>query len=367
MTASTVTAGGPDDGGDRTGDEVATGAALRGPTTSSSTALRLRAGVPVLWRTPTQVQVGTDPRWATTLSDLTPSAARALAGAAPGADLRVLRSALEQEDVSPDEADLIVAHLHAGRLLVGSRDVDPGLDEDAWALLSDDGDPRPVTERRIRAKVRVTGLGRIGAALATTLAAAGIGVVELDDDGPVTRDDVGFGGLTARDLGASRRGAVARAMHDAAPTVRAVRPGRGPVDLVVLVERDVADPVRYRSLMEDDVDHLSVVVREASVLVGPLVVPGRTACLRCVDLHRTDVDPGWPALAAQLAARVPPPRRVETTLAAVASAVAAVQVLAHVDGRLGTVHAASLEIRLPEAMPQLIGWSTHPDCGCVGL
>jgi hypothetical protein len=338
-----------------------------GPGAAPAAGLRLRAGVPVLWRSPTQVQVGTDPRWAATLCDLSPSAARALASTAPGADLRALRTALDSEEVSADEADLIVAHLRAGRLLVGGRDVDPGFDDDAWSLLSDDGDPRPVRERRSRAKVRVTGLGRVGAAVATTLAAAGIGVVELDDDGPVTRDDVGYGGLTARDLGASRRGAVARAMHDAAPAVRAVRPGRMPVDLVVLVERDVADPVRYRSLMQDDVDHLSVVVREASVLVGPLVVPGRSACLRCVDLHRAAGDPGWPALAAQLAARIPPPRKVETTLAAMASAVAAVQVLAHVDGRVSTTHEASMEIRLPEALPHRIGWSVHPECGCTGL
>ena len=35
-------------------------------------------------------------------------------------------------------------------------------------------------------------------------------------------------------------------------------------------------------------------------VVGPLVIPGLTSCLRCADLHRRDRDPAWHALAVQL-------------------------------------------------------------------
>ena len=38
---------------------------------------------------------------------------------------------------------------------------------------------------------------------------------------------------------------------------------------------------------------------------GPLVTPGRGPCLRCLDLHRCDRDPAWPALLAQLALPAP--------------------------------------------------------------
>ena len=42
----------------------------------------------------------------------------------------------------------------------------------------------------------------------------------------------------------------------------------------------------------------------ASGVVGPLVYPGRTACLGCLDLHRAATStPRWPAVAAQLAGR----------------------------------------------------------------
>ena len=45
--------------------------------------------------------------------------------------------------------------------------------------------------------------------------------------------------------------------------------------------------------------------------IGPFVVPGETACLRCVDAHCTDADPSWPLLVRQYAAASSrrPPRR----------------------------------------------------------
>lgn len=45
--------------------------------------------------------------------------------------------------------------------------------------------------------------------------------------------------------------------------------------------------------------HLPVRVRDRSGFVGPLVIPGVTSCLSCVDRHRTDQDAAWPALSAQ--------------------------------------------------------------------
>ena len=44
--------------------------------------------------------------------------------------------------------------------------------------------------------------------------------------------------------------------------------------------------------------------RDGTGIVGPLVVPGLTSCLRCADLQRCDRDECWPQLAAQLAGQV---------------------------------------------------------------
>jgi len=326
--------------------------------------VRLRAGLPVLWHGPAQVRIGTDPRWAVVLDDLSPSAARALVSLPPGGDERSVLAALRREHVLDDEAAAVVAHLRSAHLLVDGR-VGDSADAAVWGLLEADGDGCSVLARRGAARVRVSGLGRLGAGLVMTLAGAGVGRIELDDEATVTRHDIGWAGLTTRDVGSRRSHAVARALHDAAPTVRTDRPGSGPVDLVVLVEHDVADPARHRALVTDGVPHLSVVVREASVLVGPLVLPGRTPCLRCLDLHRAERDAGWPAVAAQLAVRRPQPE--ETILAAVAGPLAAAQAVAHLDGRPSAVQGAAIEVRLPDVSPRLLQWATHPQCGCTGL
>ena len=73
-----------------------------------------------------------------------------------------------------------------------------------------------------------------------------------------------------------------------------------PTDLVVLSDFLVADPRVVRDLHAAGMPHLPVRVRDGTGLVGPLVIPGVTSCLGCADLHRSDRDAAWPAVAAQL-------------------------------------------------------------------
>ncbi|WP_250446000.1 thiamine biosynthesis protein ThiF [Actinotalea sp. C106] len=349
---------------------------MRGDDARQSTGPRLRPGVEVLWCDTTTVQLGTDDRWAVRLSDLSPASARALMSVPRGADAPSLRRALRAEGVDPRESDEVLAHLTASRLLLETTGTRSSPEELTWSLLTEDGDPRPVLAPRAGQVVRVCGLGRTGLGIAAGLAAGGVGTLELDDDLLVGPHDTGAGGFTARDVGTVRSAAAARVLHDVAPTVRTAPPrsgrrgGRssGPPDLVVLVEHGAADPVRHRPWLRESVDHLSVVLREASVLVGPLVRPGRGPCLHCVDLHRAEQDPYWPTVAAQLALGGTRSRRgEETVIALTAAALATGQVLAHLDGLPATTHTGALEVRLPEAVPRGMGWPVHPDCGCTGL
>ncbi|MGZ4516685.1 MAG: hypothetical protein ACXVXN_02020 [Mycobacteriaceae bacterium] len=74
--------------------------------------------------------------------------------------------------------------------------------------------------------------------------------------------------------------------------------------LVVLADELVADPCLASDLAGSRIAHLAVRLRDGIGMVGPLVLPGRTSCLRCGDLHRADRDPEWPTLAAQLLGQV---------------------------------------------------------------
>jgi hypothetical protein len=71
-------------------------------------------------------------------------------------------------------------------------------------------------------------------------------------------------------------------------------------DLLVIASLGETTRTVYERASLLGVDHLPVVIDEDRVRVGPLVQPGRTPCVGCHDLHRTDWDPAWPALIHQL-------------------------------------------------------------------
>lgn len=322
--------------------------------------MRLRPGLALLWRDPTSVQVGTDPRWASVIADLTPAATRALHAAGAGAALDTVAEHLTEAGVGGPEHRAVIDTLASARHLVTAT-AGSGVDAVTWGLVSPDGSGPAGRESAV---VEVRGLGRLGTQLAHHLATAGVGTVVPLDPRPVDAADLGVGGVAARDLGNPRHDAVARALHDARPRVRTR--SRGRADLVVTVEHGAADPVAARDLVAAGTAQLSVVVREASVLVGPLVQPGRAACLRCLDLHRAAADPHWPTIAAQLCARGSRLRQEETLLAASGAAAAASAVLAHLDSRAGLTD-RYLVVALPDALGREVPAPPHPDCGCVAL
>jgi len=96
------------------------------------------------------------------------------------------------------------------------------------------------------------------------------------------------------------------------------------------------------------------------------VLPGVTACLRCLDLHRTDRDPAWPVIAAQLASagRGSGVDACDIGLATLGASVCALQVLAFVDGGEPATHDGTLEVALPDWRIRRRSWGPHPACGC---
>jgi hypothetical protein len=292
---------------------------------------------------------------------------------------------------SPERVRELLDLLAGAGLLLGTRSgraaltaLGPArsrLDPDAlaWSLVHPaDGDGWELLAARAGQAVEVTGAGRTGALIAATLAAAGIGDVRVRDGDAVRPGDVLPGGHRARDVGRSREASAADAVaragegHPSDP-VDALTPGSMPAprwrsepDLVVLVDHGVADARRGEALLRADAAHLSVVVREVDLLVGPLVVPGRGPCLRCLDLHRTDRDDGWPRVLAQLLENDPGrPHPEETAVSTLAAGLAALQVLGFLHGRQPMASVgATLEVALPDGLVGRRAWPAHPRCGC---
>jgi hypothetical protein len=135
-------------------------------------------------------------------------------------------------------------------------------------------------------------------------------------------------------------------------------------DLAILVGRH---PLELRaSLMSEQIPHLAAAADEAIGIVGPLVIPGRTACLRCMDLTRADRDPAWPLILAQLLGRQPDLLACDAPLAAAVAAHTAAQALAFIDRPLeaGAVANGTLELVLPSWQWRRRTWLPHPGCDC---
>ncbi len=94
--------------------------------------------------------------------------------------------------------------------------------------------------------------------------------------------------------------------------------------------------------------------------VGPLVEPGLTACLRCVDATEAADDPRRPLLVEQLAAR--PPAPIEPLTLALALVWAARDIASYLAGHTATTWSASVDVHEP--VPLLRTWERHPECGC---
>ena len=120
-----------------------------------------------------------------------------------------------------------------------------------------------------------------------------------------------FGHPLSRDAGRRPRGAVP-ARGTAPPRPRAGRDRRhGPRSSrspCTCSSGSASPPVTSSTTgSATAVPHLVVRLVEGRAVVGPFVVPGRTACLRCIDAYLTEEDPAWPLLVEQYA-RVDPQR-----------------------------------------------------------
>lgn len=135
-------------------------------------------------------------------------------------------------------------------------------------------------------------------------------------------------------------------------------------DLVILAPVGPLDGVLVNELTCLGIPHLLASAFEGHGTVGPLVLPGETACLHCLDLTRRDHDPAWPIVTARLGGYPPGEIACDTTLATLVAAQATGHALAHLDGQEPAVTNGTMDVS-PDWHWKRQAWRVHPQCRCM--
>ena len=293
--------------------------------------LRLRPGTPVLRRGSEDVQVGLEPGGGVVLRG--PGARLLLQGLDGWHDRAALRRLGGAAGLSPDGVDAVLATLQRAGLLDGT-------------------DHRPPARA---AQVRLVGDGVLARQLTGLLLDAGVDLHLAGLDRPLDPETLPSGAGPA-DLRPAGQGRWTVVRHWS-------KPERDDLALTVLaVDTAEADRLVSDHLLRADQPHLVLRSTGTAVTVGPLVLPGRSACLRCTDLGRRDLDPSWPRLLPQLVRLRQP---VGAVLTAWAASVAAAQALAFLHGGVPESVGATLELSSADHLMRRRTWPLHPGCGCA--
>lgn len=283
--------------------------------------VRLLPHLTLLRRDDDEIQLGVDAEDAVVLADPDGTVTRLLRLLDGRCRLGALRTLAEEQAIPAEQVDDLVATL-----------ADSGLLQTAPTHPTASG-------------VRLIGGGPVALLVGEQLLRAGVDrLLVVDPDGapwqPSTR--------VSRDR-------VQRAEHWSQPQIDAV-------DLSVLVSATLEpDRAVAAELTSADHPHLFVRPRAGGAVVGPLVLPGRTSCLRCSDLSRTRTDSAWPRMLAQLCRT---PGDWDPVAVDWAAATTTTQVLAHLAGRTVETTSATLELGPRDWSWQRRVWRADPACGC---
>jgi hypothetical protein len=349
------------------------------------------------WRDLNTVQFGMTPAHAMTLGpmDLATGSFLDLLNGTRG--LELLREEGRRMDLPDGHVDGLVRGLARAGLLDDARGGGPAADAlrkkkevldrlrpDLASLsltTSAPGDAIGQLAARCSQRVQVRGAGRVGAVLASLLAGAGVGEVDVLDGGRVEPWDVAPGGLPAESVGDRRDESARRAVRRAAPDRprrrAAAQASMGAGDpgfsLVIIAPRDdvavhAPDPTAAEPLMASGTPHLYAGVVEGTGVVGPLVLPGETSCAGCLQEGRADRDPTWPRLVAQWrSGRQRQVRPCDLTLATTVAGLAAAHALAFLDGRVPSSAGARWEVSVPGLHWHARPIWAHPECPCAAV
>jgi bacteriocin biosynthesis cyclodehydratase domain-containing protein len=203
------------------------------------------------------------------------------------------------------------------------------------------------------------------------------------DDGPDTSRVLDrllrAGCLTERDASTppARRVAVLGSLPGADPTdllsragITRTRAGEEDADAALVLSRGEVARDRLDPLLRRHTAHLVVRLVDGGVVLGPFVVPGETACLRCVDAHQAVRDPAHVAVTARYVRATSRARAdgvpdvTDPLLTTLALTWAVRDLAAHLGGHRPSTWSRTVFLDADPARNHQADWPRHPGCGC---
>lgn len=342
---------------------------------------RINPNQQALWRSPFEMQlgVGANP---VVLNKLSPAQERLIAALYKGVADQQLPAVSQQLGLSKSETDDVLKQV--GPMLLADNptlkskvDLSPEFVAGAFAeiiraslLHSVDGEA--VLIGRAGRSVHIEDISRTGLIIAQGLAAAGLGHLISHDEKQVLAADLGPTGYPSQLLGRQRIDAL-RTMLAASPNKAMVSTGKKllekqlqKMDCAILISHQAMEPRRYAPWVSRDVPHISVAFDAEYASVSPMIIPGQTACLFCLENMRTDDDSNWPVLASQLVASQ---KKFDDAASQLFAAGIVIQkILARIDKvsgfGLAEENLTGYRLNLKTGEITELVWPHHKACGC---
>ncbi len=243
----------------------------------------------------------------------------------------------------------------------------PELASATWISGVRDGGAQIVSKRQ-EWQVRICGESRIATLLYGILLASGFTNTSLQAHNSSKRigeEDLCAGFFHPSDIGLQlekRSSELTRelSLFPIGPSNKPEETGTKP--LMIAVGAVSADQIQQ--WMSQGIPHLIIGIPESeSIEIGPIVIPGKSPCARCVAMTREDQNPTWKEITLQKV--LMPSVEVPVAVAHHVAGIAALELLHYVDEGLSPLIGASSRVNFhgPLASDKQT-FARHPACGC---
>ena len=256
----------------------------------------------------------------------------------------------------------------AGYIQLQSK-ITPELSATTWIPGVNDGGVEVLTNRRL-ALIEISGENRIATQLYGLLLASGVTQTKMASASRRERARIGSQDMCAGLLASSDVGSNFQHTLEEKSRELALFPNQDksaaddiPEIFLKIFIGNGHEALIAQSMSEDEI-HLIVAAPDGpSIEVGPLVIPGKSACSRCVTLARGDQHPRSREI--DIFRSTHTELEIPVTIAHFVAAQIAAEILRYIDTKKSVLISTRLRTNyLDVCNPQHIRFARHPLCGC---